>query len=158
MRSVGDSFSFYGCQLREKWSNWLDAVLLNGTGKVLGWFGMCWSQEQLAPFPQCRTANNHRWTWDLGSALSLLVWQSLPESVHRMVYIDNEGAKYSLIKDYSTSRAITALCAWAATTLDTHFCATMFARVPSISNIADYPSRQLEHPLSVKDTMIPMKK
>jgi hypothetical protein len=94
----------------------------------------------------------------LAVALSLLVWQSLPESVQLMVYIDNEGAKYSLIKDYSTSRAITALCAWAATTLDAHFCATMFARVPSISNIADYPSRQLEHPLSVKDTMIPMKK
>ena len=30
-----------------------------------------------------------------------------------------------------------------------------FARVPSISNIADYPSRQLEHPLLVKDTMVP---
>jgi hypothetical protein len=72
-----------------------------------------------------------------------------------MVYIDNEGSKFSLIKGYSTSKAITAVCALAATTLDAHFVLPWFARVPSISNIADYPSRQLEHPLLVKDTMIP---
>jgi hypothetical protein len=43
----------------------------------------------------------------------------------------------------------------AATTLDAHFVLPWFARVPSISNLADYPSRQLEHPLLVKDTMVP---
>ena len=72
-----------------------------------------------------------------------------------MVYIDTEGSKFSLIKGYSTSKAITAVCALAATTLDAHFVLPWFARVPSISNIADYPSRQLEHPLLVKDTMVP---
>ena len=62
-------FLFTDASFEKKWSSWLDAVLLNGTGKVLTWFGMCLSQEQLAPFSQCRTANNYRWTWDLGSCL-----------------------------------------------------------------------------------------
>ena len=133
----------------------LGAVLVNSTGKVLAWFGMCLNQEQLALFLNTGQQTIIGELETLAVALSLLVWHDLLESVQLMVYIDNEGSKFSLIKGYSTSRAITAVCALAATTLDAHFVLPWFARVPSISNIADYPSRQLEHPLLVKDTMIP---
>ena len=47
-----------------------------------------------------------------------------------------------------------AICALAATTLDAHFVLPWFGRIPSQTNIADYPSRQLDHPLLVKDTQV----
>ena len=148
-------FLFTDASFEENGQAGLGAVLVNGAGKVLAWFGMCLSQEQMAPFLSTGQQTIIGEFETLAVALSLLVWQDLLESVQLMVYIDNEGSKFSLIKGYSTSKAITAVCALAATTLDAHFVLPWFARVPSISNIADYPSRQLEHPLLVKDTMVP---
>ena len=133
----------------------LGAVLVDGAGKISAWFGLSLDHAQLAPFLADGQQTIIGELETLAVALALMVWQNLLESVQLMVYIDNEGSKYSLIKGYSTSRAITAVCALAATTLDAHFVLPWFARVPSISNLADYPSRQLEHPLLVKDTMVP---
>ena len=147
-------FLFTDASFEENGQAGLGAVLVNGKGKVVAWFGMFLSQEQLALFLSAGQQTIIGELETLAVALSLLVWQTLLESVQLMVYIDNEGSKFSLIKGYSTSRAITAVCALAATTLDAHFVLPWFARVPSISNIADYPSRLLEHPLLVKDTMV----
>ena len=133
----------------------LGAVLIDGTGRVIAWFGLTLDHTQLALFLADGQQTIIGELETLAVALALLIWQDLLESVQLMVYIDNEGSKFSLIKGYSTSRAITAVCALAATTLDAHFVLPWFARVPSISNLADYPSRQLEHPLLVKDTMVP---
>ena len=133
----------------------LGALLVDGAGKVLAWFGLQLIPEQLAPLLDAGQETIIGELETLAVAMSLLVWENLLESVQLKVYIDNEGSKYSLIKGYSTSGAITAVCALAATTLDAHFVLPWFARVPSLSNKADYPSRQLEHPLLVKDTQIP---
>ena len=132
----------------------LGAVLVDGTGKIIAWFGLSLDHAQLALFLADGQQTIIGEFETLAVALALLIWQNLLESVQLMVYIDNEGSKFSLIKGYSTSRAITAVCALAATTLDAYFVLPWFARVPSISNLADYTSRQLEHPLLVKDTMV----
>ena len=46
---------------------------------------------------------------------------------------------FSLIKGRSTSRAITAVCTLAATTLDAHFVLPWFAQAPSISKYSRLP-------------------
>ena len=72
-----------------------------------------------------------------------------------MVYIDNEGAKFSLIKGYSNSPPITSICALAATFLDSYCILPWFSRVPSPSNIADFPSRLINHHLLKEDLRAP---
>ena len=128
---------------------------VKGTGKVVAWFGLCLSREQLALFLSAGQQTIIGELETLVAALALLVWQSLLESVQLMVYIDNERSEYSLVQGYSTFGAITAVCALAAKTLDTFFVLPWFASAPSISNNADKSSRQLEHLLLVKDTMAP---
>ena len=91
----------------------------------------------------------------LAVAMSLLLWADHLDSTQLMVYIDNEGSKFSLIKGYSVSRAITAICALAATTLDEHYVLPWFGRIPSPSNLADFPSRQLKHPLLKQSAEVP---
>jgi len=98
-------FLFTDASFEENGQAGLGAVLVNGAGKVLAWFGMCLNQEQLAPFLSAGQQTIIGELETLAVALSLLVWQNLLESVQLMVYIDNEGSKFSLIKGYSTSRA-----------------------------------------------------
>lgn len=132
----------------------LGAVLVSSTGKVTSWFELQLGVEQLSPLLDEGRETIIGELETLVVAMSLLIWENFLESVQLMVYIDNEGSKFSLIKGYSTSRAIMAICALAATTLDAHFVLPWFGRIPSQTNIADYPSRQPDHPLLVKDTQV----
>ena len=79
-------------------------------------------------------------------ALALQVWVSLLASRHMVFFIDNEGAKFSLIRGYSSSRAITCICDLVAQLIDDCVIIPWFTRVASPSNIADPPSRQESHP------------
>ena len=45
----------------------------------------------------------------LAVAMALLLWAKHLDSAQLLVYIDNEGSRYSLIKGYSASRSITAI-------------------------------------------------
>ena len=81
--------------------------------------------------------------------LSMLLWGRITASSRLMIYIDNEGARFSLIKGYSTSRVIMNICVMAGVLLDGNFSLPWFGRVPSSSNIADYPSRLIDHPMLV---------
>ena len=133
----------------------LGAVLVAANGSIVGWFGMLVGKEQLSTLIEDGQENIIGELETLAVAMSLLLWSDLLESTQLMVYIDNEGAKFSLIKGYSTSKKITSICALAATCLDSHFVLPWFARIPSPSNLADFPSRQLSHPLLKENAQIP---
>ena len=87
-------------------------------------------------------------------AMALFIWCQRLKSTPLMVYIDNEGSKFSLIKGYSSSQSITAICALAATYLDAYCILPWFSRVPSASNLADFPSRLKDHPLLKRDLSV----
>ena len=133
----------------------LGAVLFSTDGSVIAWFSLWADIGDLATFlPEGReTAIGELET--LAVAMSLFVWHQRLKSSQLMVYIDNEGSKFSLIKGYSSTLAVTAICALAATFLDSHCILPWYSRVPSASNIADYPSRQIHHPLLKEDLKIP---
>ena len=133
----------------------LGAVLLSPSGSVVSWFGLWVGVEELSLFltDGRETAIGELET--LVVAVSLVVWQQILTSVQLMVYIDNEGAKFSLIKGYSCSPSITSICALAATFLDSYSILPWFSRVPSPSNLADFPSRLIHHPLLKEDLEAP---
>ena len=91
----------------------------------------------------------------LAVAMSLVVWHQRLKSTQLVVYIDNEGANYSLIKGYSSASAVIAICALTAAFLDAHCILPWYSRVPSASNLADCPSRQINHPLLKEEMKIP---
>ena len=133
----------------------LGAVLVSSDGTIMSWFGIHVSIEQLSALLMDGKETVIGELETLAVAMALLLWADRLCSTQLLVYIDNEGSRYSLIKGYSVSRSITSICALAATTLDAHYILPWFGRIPSISNLADFPSRQLRHPMLKADAEVP---
>ena len=93
-----------------------------------------------------RPRNGDRWTWDLCGCYVFVVWHLRLKFTLLVVYIDNEGAKFSLIKEYSSALAVTAICAFTAPFLDTRYILRWYSRVSSASDLAGYPSRKVNRP------------
>ena len=70
-------------------------------------------------------------------AVAFDVWREHLSSVEVVAYIDNEGARFSLVKGVSRSWSITRICHAFATVCEQHLILPWCARVPSCSNIAD---------------------
>eukprot|EP00434_Breviolum_minutum_P036637 symbB.v1.2.032470.t1/scaffold3898.1/size48671/2 len=127
----------------------IGAVLFDDTGALVEWFGF------LAPVGELSTLlKDDRETViceleAIAVVLAMLIWGSITASSRLMVYIDKEGARFSPIKGYSKSYAITKICVMAGILLDGNFCFPWFGRVPSLSNIADFPSRLINHPMLI---------
>ena len=127
---------------------------MSGLGQVISWLSLWVSPGDISLFlPEGReTAIGELEI--LAVAMSLFVWHQRLRSTQLVVYIDNEGAKFSLIKGYSSALAVTAICALTATFLDAHCILPWYSCVPSASNLADYPSRQINYPLLKEEMKI----
>ena len=78
-------------------------------------------------------------------AIALMIWGALLSSSQVMLCVDNEGAKFALIRGYSDSFAISLICHLVAQQLDDKCILPWYSRVPSPSNLADFPSRKVKH-------------
>ena len=133
----------------------LGAVLISGSGHVVAWFGLSLDISDIELFLRDGQETAIGELETLAVAAALFVWHQRLRSNQLVVYIDNEGAKVALIKGYSSSLATTAICALAATFLDSHCILPWYSRVPSPSNLADFPSRKVDHPLLKKEMHAP---
>ena len=78
----------------------LGAVLIDHLGTCLSWFFLLVNSEDLSSL---ETGSNETVIGELETlivALALQVWVSLLASRHMVFFIDNEGAKFSLIRGY----------------------------------------------------------
>ena len=75
--------------------------------------------------------------------ISLRLWRDYLTQKHLVAYLDNEGAKFALVKGISKSRMISCIAFRTAELLEDLHCIPWFARVPTPSNVADAPSRDL---------------
>jgi hypothetical protein len=77
----------------------------------------------------------------LAAVLAFLLWGELFKNRRCLVFVDNEGAIFSLLKGSSTNFVVDIIAAYFAE-LDAQIHSfTWLAKVPSKSNIADPPSR-----------------
>eukprot|EP00435_Cladocopium_sp_Y103_P047544 s3100_g14.t1 len=113
----------------------LGAVLLDQGGHVVRWFGCA------APRDLCESFMAEEQEQAIGEleALAVLValriWKPFFESKHLIVFLDNEGSRYLILKGYAANKVLESITlAW-------------YARVPTEANIADSPSRLKPHPL-----------
>ena len=117
----------------------LGAVLFDDGGNLVEWFGFL---SPVASLSSLLVGDR-----ETAIVLAMLIWGTITVSSRLMIFIDNEGARYSLIKGYAKSQVITNICVMAGVLLDGNFSLPWFGRVPSHSNIADYPSRLIAHPM-----------
>ena len=124
----------------------LGAVLVDYQGSCVSWFSLMVGNDDLAFLEDGGNETIIGELKTLVVALALQIWVSLVASRHLVFFIDNEGAKFSLIRGYSESKAITCICDLVARLIDDCVIFPWFTRVASPSNIADPPSRNESRP------------
>ena len=77
----------------------------------------------------------------LAGVLAYWIWEKFFEKRNCLLYLDNEGTKFCLIKGSSDNAVVDILCAIFAELEMQIETSCWLARVPSHSNIADKPSR-----------------
>ena len=133
----------------------LGAVLVGPNRKVVAWFGLKLTLTHLQPILREGRQTVIGELETLAAAVSLRLWSRILASSKLLLFIDNEGARFSLIKGVSKAPAITAICSIASQVLDEFCIMPWFSRVPSLSNLADLPSRDVSHPLLLLDLRTP---
>lgn len=143
-------FLFTDASLDDDGNGGLGAVLYDQHGNLVEWFSLLFTPDQVDFLrdPGQQTIIGELET--LGVAMALAMWSSVLRSRRVVIFVDNEGSKFSLIRGYSTSSTITAICRMVSICLDEGVIIPWITRAPSASNIADYPSRGIEHSLLVK--------
>ena len=131
------------------------AFLANQSGQIISWFSLHVPAARFdAWFLQGRKNLIGEFE-TLTVAIALRLWGKWVTSSQVMIYIDNEGAKFALIRGYSDSAAISLICQFVALQLDDKCVLPWYSRVPSVSNLADYPSRKIKHQFLEDSKCIP---
>jgi predicted RecB family endonuclease/ribonuclease HI len=121
----------------------LGGVLCSSDGSVVSWFGEDLDQAFCSRF---RSEGQTQIIGEL-EALAVLValkrWKSEIASKHLVVFVDNEGAKFSILRGYSKSPVLSKIVEAIACVEDEVTAFSWYARVPSECNPADKPSRSL---------------
>ena len=125
----------------------LGAVLVSPAGSVACWFGIQLSMTNISPLMVEGRQTVIGELETLAAAVALMLWGRDISSSKLLIFIDNEGARFSLIKGYSKAASITHICALASNAIDSYCIVPWYSRVPSLSNLADLPSRGVSHEL-----------
>ena len=119
----------------------IGGVLCSGAGAVLAWFGEELDQEfcnRLKAEGQSQLIGELE---ALAVLAALKLWSREIASKHLVVFVDNEGSKFAILKGYSKSPALTKIVTAIAAAEDLVTVICWYARVPSECNPADNPSR-----------------
>ena len=125
----------------------LGGVIISPSGSFVSWFALPLREEEIRPLLPLSAVPGIGELETIAVVLAFQLWSGELSSVECVAYLDNEGARYSLIKGYSASWAITRICHLFAKTCEMNTSLPWCARVPSCSNIADHPSRSVAYDL-----------
>ena len=125
----------------EDGSGGLGGVLVSPFGSLKSWFSLPLDASDIAPLLPLHSVNAIGELETIAVALALQLWSDELASCCIVSYIDNEGAKFSLVKGCSRSPVLARICHWVATLCERRTILPWFSRVPSPSNIADAPSK-----------------
>ena len=132
----------------------LGAVLISPHGAVACWFGIQLTISGLSSLLVDGKQTVIGEVETLSVAVALMLWGRDISSSKLLIFIDNEGSRFSLIKGYSKAATISHICALASNALDSYCIMPWYSRVPSLSNLADFPSRDVYEllPLSLRSS------
>ena len=123
----------------------IGGVLINKSGCITSWFG----QKVSSPFCSSFMAEDQEQAIGELEAFAVLVgldlWKKQLSAKHMICFVDNEGARYLILKGYSGNPTISKIVHNVALLEERYFILPWYSRVPTECNIADKPSRGIEH-------------
>ena len=135
----------------------IGGVLIDKHGTVVSWFG----QRVPRTFCESFMAENQEQAIGELEAFAVLtgldLWKKTLKSKHLICFVDNEGARYLILKGYSGNAVISRIVHNIALVEERYFILPWYSRVPTECNIADPPSRGIEHEALSKDTRLEVK-
>ncbi|CAE7203386.1 ubiad1 [Symbiodinium sp. CCMP2592] len=151
-RSLGQPwFVFTDASFEPDFTGGLGGVLISPLGSVVSWFGLPLSESDIRPLIPVDAITGIGELETVAVVVAFMLWSQHLASSDCMAYLDNEGARFALIKGYSASWAVTRVCHVFARTCEQSTLLPWCARVPSSSNIADAPSRSIACDLLPQD-------
>ena len=129
----------------------LGAVLVDKQGQVIQWFSHMLPEDQcrkLAPEDVEQIITELE---ALGVLAAISRWRNLLSRKHMVCFLDNEGARGAILRGRSSNALLNAMAHQICETEDVSCIFAWYARIPSISNLADPPSRGIPHPWLVAD-------
>ena len=138
-------------------SGGLGGVIFDSACEVLEWFSIMLdpTQVQKLMFGDSQVVIGELEA--IAPIIALDLWKVYCKSCHVIFLIDNDGARYSLIRGYSCSLSLSSLSQPMAVRLEELVCLQWFAvctaRVASSSNLADFPSCGKFHPIMLPESL-----
>eukprot|EP00438_Fugacium_kawagutii_P004095 Skav202905 [mRNA] locus=scaffold3908:104145:105488:- [translate_table: standard] len=135
-------------------SGGLGGVLCNPDGTVCSWFQLPLTTDEVAYFMRKDQEVAIAELETLAVVIAAFVWGDRIAQQHVVICLDNDVARFGLVKGYSKADGVTGLVRIAAERFELDMSMPWFLRVPSASNLADFPSRSMHHPLLTHALMV----
>ena len=123
----------------------IGGVLINKSGCITSWFGQKVSSTFCSSF---MAEDQEQAIGELESFAVLTgldLWKKQLSAKHMICFVDNEGARYLILKGHSGNPTISKIVHNIALLEERYFILPWYSRVPTECNIADKPSRGIEH-------------
>ena len=131
-------------------SGGIGGILCSPSGDVEAWFERRLSSRDVSYFMREGQENAIAELETLAVVVSVFLWKSFLLSQHIIFGLDNDVARFALMKGYSKSQGVSGLVRLLAVQCEELTILPWFLRVASASNLSDFPSRLKAHPLLLK--------
>ena len=131
-------------------SGGIGGILCSPTGQVEAWYERQLTSHDVSFFMREGQENAIAELETLAVVISVFLWKSLLLSQHIIFGLDNDVARFALMKGYSNSDGVNGLVRLMAVKCEELTILPWFLRVASASNLSDFPSRLKEHHLLLK--------
>ena len=129
-------------------SGGLGGVLVDQTCALKLWYRLKLSSQLVRRFMKEDQEVARAELEALAVLLAMQLWMDDIKSRHVVFCLDNEVARFGFIKGYSQADLVSRIC-----NIGNELCA-LFMRVPSAANLADFPSRFMDHPFLEADRTV----
>ena len=125
----------------------IGAVLVSPQGTIASWFSHMLSKEECRPFMR---QGQRQCICELEAVTILAairMWKHVVAARHTIFFVDNEGSRFAILRGWSQNEILAQISFRVAQEEDLACIYGWYARVPTASNIADFPSRGVGHEL-----------
>ena len=122
-------------------SGGLGGILVNQRGDLLSWYRLKLSSRLVKRFMRLDQEVAIAELEALAALVAVKLWIEHLTSRHIVFCLDNEVARFGFIKGYSHADMVTKICNFGINICEDCVAMPWFMRVPSVANLADFPSR-----------------
>ena len=126
-------------------SGGIGGVLMSPNKTLISWFGLKLSPDSVSKFMADDQDVAIAELETLALYMCVILWNDLIRSRHILFCLDNEVARYGLTKGYSHAPMVSKIANALCVQFEESLILPWFLRVPSSANIADFPSRDMDH-------------